>query len=72
MLKILKGVIPLKKFIVVVGLGYVGLSLSVLFAQRHRVVAVDISPERVKAVNERKALIGDECLKKILSTADLD
>ena len=71
-LEILKGMIPLKKFIVIVGLGYVGLSLSVLFAQRHRVVAVDVSPEKVKAVNERKALIGDESLKKILSTVDLD
>ena len=62
----------MEKFIVVVGLGYVGLSLSLLFAQRHRVVAVDISLEKIKAINERKALIGDEFLKKILSTVDLD
>ena len=62
----------MKKFIVVVGLGYVGISLSVLLSQRHKVAGVDISPEKVQAVNERKTLIGDECLKKILSTSDLD
>lgn len=40
--------------IVVVGLGYVGLSNAVLLAQHNEVIGVDISPERVDALNARK------------------
>ena len=45
--------------IVVVGLGYVGLSNAVLLAQHNEVIGVDISRERVDALNARKSPIID-------------
>ena len=50
--------------IAVAGTGYVGLSLAVLLAQRHRVTAVDIVPERVEKVNRRISPIQDEDIEK--------
>ena len=43
--------------IAVAGTGYVGLSLAIVLAQRNEVVAVDIVPERVDAVNRRRSPI---------------
>jgi UDPglucose 6-dehydrogenase len=58
--------------IVVVGLGYVGLSNAVLFAQHNEVIGVDISQERVDALNARKSPIIDTELSKYLAEKDLN
>jgi UDPglucose 6-dehydrogenase len=58
--------------IVVVGLGYVGLSNAVLLAQHNEVVGVDISQERVDALNARKSPIIDAELSKYLSKKNLN
>lgn len=57
--------------IVVVGLGYVGLSNAVLLAQHNEVIGVDISQERVDALNARKSPIVDAELSKYLVEKDL-
>jgi UDPglucose 6-dehydrogenase len=58
--------------IVVVGLGYVGLSNAVLLAQYNQVIGVDISQERVDALNMRKSPITDTELSAYLATKDLN
>ena len=58
--------------IVVVGLGYVGLSNAVLLAQHNEVVGVDISKERVDALNARKSPIIDAELSKYLAEKNLN
>jgi len=58
--------------IVVVGIGYVGLSNAVLLAQHHSVTAVDISAARVALVNDRKSPIVDAELEDFLAHRDLD
>ena len=58
--------------IVVVGLGYVGLSNAVLLAQHNEVIGVDISQERVDALNARKSPISDVELSKYLAEKDLN
>ena len=58
--------------IAVAGLGYVGLSNAVLLAQRHTVVALDVDPQRVALVNERRSPIEDADIEEFLTTADLD
>ena len=58
--------------IVVVGLGYVGLSNAVLLAQHNEVIGVDISQERVDALNARKSPIIDAELSKYLDEEDLN
>ena len=60
---------PLK--IAVAGTGYVGLSLAVLLAQHNEVAAVDILPEKVKLINERKSPIQDEYIEKYLAQMPL-
>ena len=55
--------------VAVVGIGYVGLSLAVLLAQHHSVIAVDTNPDRVAAVNALRATIRDEELERFLSEA---
>lgn len=50
----------------VAGTGYVGLSLAVLLAQHNEVVAVDVIPERVALVNDRKSTIQDEYIEQYL------
>lgn len=50
----------------VAGTGYVGMSLAVLLAQKHRVTAVDIVPERIAAVNARKSPIRDAKIEDFL------
>ena len=57
--------------IAVAGTGYVGLSLAVLLAQRNNVTAVDIVPERVKAINNKKSPIQDEYIEKYLAEKKL-
>ena len=57
--------------IAVAGIGYVGLSLSVMLAQKYEVTAVDISAERVATVNNRKSPIHDVDIEKYLSERKL-
>lgn len=61
-----------KTRIAVAGLGYVGLSNAVLLAQKNQVVAIDISPERVDAVNSGKSPIVDPEIEDFLSNGNLD
>ena len=58
--------------IAVAGTGYVGLSVATLLAQHNRVLAVDILPEKVRLINERKSPIQDEYIEKYLAEKDLD
>ena len=58
--------------IAVAGSGYVGLSLAVLLAQHNRVTAVDLIPERVELINQRKSPIQDDYIEKYLAEKDLD
>ena len=58
--------------IIVVGLGYVGLSNAVLLAQHNKVIGVDISQERVDALNARKSPIVDVELSEYLAEKDLN
>lgn len=63
----------MKKYtIVVAGTGYVGLSLAVLLAQHNKVYAVDIVPEKVELINNRKSPIQDEYIEKYLAEKELD
>lgn len=47
--------------IAVAGTGYVGLSIATLLSQHHKVMAVDIVPEKVELINNKKSPIQDEC-----------
>ncbi|MCR5100168.1 MAG: nucleotide sugar dehydrogenase [Butyrivibrio sp.] len=63
----------LRKYnIAVAGTGYVGLSIATLLAQHNHVTAVDIIPEKVDLINNRKSPIQDEYIEKYLSEKDLD
>lgn len=53
--------------IAVAGTGYVGLSIATLLAQHHRVMAVDVIPEKVEKINNRISPIQDEYIEKYLS-----
>lgn len=53
--------------IAVAGTGYVGLSIATLLAQHHRVVAVDVIPEKVEKINNRISPIQDEYIEKYLA-----
>ena len=57
--------------IAVAGTGYVGLSLAVLLAQHNEVVAVDIIPEKVNLINNKKSPIQDEYIEKYLAQKSL-
>lgn len=61
-----------KTKIAVAGTGYVGLSLAVLLAQNNEVVAVDIVPEKVELINNKKSPIQDEYIEKYLAERELD
>ena len=58
--------------IAVAGTGYVGLSIATLLAQHHTVTAVDIIPEKVELINNRKSTIQDEYIEKYLAEKELD
>ena len=58
--------------ITVAGTGYVGLSLAVLLAQHNEVMAIDILPEKVKLINNRKSPIQDNYIEKYLSEKELN
>ena len=62
----------MNKSIAVAGAGYVGLSISVLLAQHNHVVAVDIIPEKIALINQKKSPIQDEYIEKYLSEKELD
>lgn len=62
----------MNKKIAVAGTGYVGLSIAVLLAQYNQVMAVDIVPEKVELINQRKSPIQDEYIEKYLVEKELD
>ncbi|MEE0920734.1 MAG: nucleotide sugar dehydrogenase [Lachnospiraceae bacterium] len=57
--------------IAVAGTGYVGLSIATLLSQNHEVVAVDIIPEKVDMINNRKSPIQDDYIEKYLAEKEL-
>lgn len=62
----------MNKKIAVAGTGYVGLSLAVLLAQYNEVVAVDIIPEKVELINNKKSPIQDDYIEKYLAEKELN
>lgn len=62
----------MNKKIAVAGTGYVGLSIATLLAQHNHVVAVDIIPEKVELINNKKSPIQDEYIEKYLAEKELD
>ena len=58
--------------IAVAGTGYVGLSIATLLAQHHSVTAVDIIPEKVDMINNRKSPIQDDYIEKYLAEKELN
>ena len=54
------------------GTGYVGLSIATLLAQHHRVMAVDVIPEKVEKINNRISPIQDDYIEKYLAEKELD
>lgn len=57
--------------IAVAGMGYVGLSLATLLAQRHEVAAIDIMPQKVDLINHKKSPIADKEIEEFLATKPL-
>lgn len=62
----------MNKKIAIAGTGYVGLSLATLLAQYNQVVAVDIVPEKVELINDKKSPIQDDYIEKYLAEKDLN
>ena len=58
--------------IAVAGTGYVGLSIATLLAQHHKVLAVDIIPEKVEMINRRQSPIQDEYIEKYFAEKELN
>ena len=58
--------------IAVAGTGYVGLSIATLLAQHHKVLAVDIIPQKVEMINRRQSPIQDEYIEKYFAEKQLD
>ena len=58
--------------IAVAGTGYVGLSIATLLAQHHEVVAVDIIPEKVELINNKKSPIQDDYIERYLAEKELN
>lgn len=57
--------------IAVVGMGYVGMSLAVLLAQKHEVIAVDVIPEKIRMINERKSPVADREIERFFKEKTL-
>lgn len=63
----------MKKYkIAIAGTGYVGLSIATLLAQYNKVYALDIVPEKVQQINDRKSPVQDEYIEKYMAEKDLD
>ena len=58
--------------VAVAGTGYVGLSIATLLSQHHQVTAVDIIPEKVDLINNRKSPIQDDYIEKYLAEKELN
>jgi UDPglucose 6-dehydrogenase len=58
--------------VAVAGTGYVGLSIATLLSQHHHVAAVDVIPEKVEMLNNKKSPIQDDYIEKYLAEKDLD
>lgn len=58
--------------IALAGTGYVGLSIATLLSQHHHVTAVDVIPEKVELINQRKSPIQDDYIEKYLAEKQLD
>lgn len=58
--------------IAVAGTGYVGLSIAILLAQHNQVMAVDIIPEKVKLINQKKSPIQDDYIEDYLANKEID
>ena len=58
--------------IAVAGTGYVGLSIATLLAQYHHVIAVDIIPEKVEMINNRRSPIQDKYIEKYFAEKKLN
>ena len=58
--------------IAVAGTGYVGLSIATLLSQRHKVMALDIIPEKVEMINRRQSPIQDEYIERYFAEKELD
>lgn len=64
---------PMQKYnIAVAGTGYVGLSIATLLAQHNHVTAVDVIPEKIDILNQKKSPIQDEYIEKYLAEKELD
>ena len=61
-----------KRKIAVAGAGYVGLSIATLLSQHHQVTAVDIVPEKVELINNRKSPIQDDYIEKYFAEKELN
>lgn len=61
-----------KRTIAVAGTGYVGLSIATLLSRHHKVIAVDVIPEKVDLINRRVSPIQDEYIERFLAEEDLD
>lgn len=58
--------------IAIAGTGYVGLSLAVLFSQNHEVYAIDVIPEKVEMLNQKKSPIQDDKIEEFLTSKELN
>ena len=58
--------------VAVAGTGYVGLSIATLLSQRHKIMAVDVIPEKVDKINNRISPIQDDYIEEYLRTKELD
>ena len=65
-------IIDKKYKIAVAGTGYVGMSIATLLSQNHQVTAVDIVPEKVELINNKKSPIQDDYIERYLKEKDLD
>jgi UDPglucose 6-dehydrogenase len=74
MYTMLEGMKPMEKkyTIAVAGTGYVGMSIATLLSQHHKVIAVDVLPEKVEKINRKQSPIQDEYIEKYLSENKLD